>query len=143
MLKLKVTVLAALAAIFAIGCGNASAPEVKAGDLLELTADLPRERFEANYGNLENPGVPLNVDGAYIELLAGTIMEVIVTPKDKNSTIEVIPVKIGDINNPTEIRDHIIPERFREFRQSRGDFLSYSFSFDPNYLGTTVKIKDK
>jgi len=143
VVKLKVTVLAAvaLAAVFAIGCGNKSAPAVKEGDLLEVTTNLPRERFEAAYGNLENPGVALNVDGAHVEIEVGTVMKVLVTPKDKNSRLEVIPVQIGDITNDSEIRDHIIPERFRTFNQNRGDFLYYSFSFDPEYLGTKVKIK--
>ena len=143
MVKLKVTVLAALAAIFAIGCGNASAPQVQEGDLLEVITSLPRERFEAAYGELENPGVALNVDGAHVEIEAGTIMKVLVTPKDRNSRIEVIPVQIGELTDATAIRDHIVPDRFREFRQSRGQFLYYSFSFDPEYLGTRVKIKNR
>ena len=141
MVKLKVTVLAALAAVFAIGCGNASAPEVKEGDELEVISNLDRERFEAAYGNLENPGVPLNVDGAHVELQAGTVVKVLVTPKDKNSKIEVIPVKIGDVTDDSELRDLVVPERFRTFSQSRGDFLYYSFSFDPSYIGTKVKKK--
>ncbi|MCL2688948.1 MAG: hypothetical protein FWE57_03745 [Chitinispirillia bacterium] len=142
MLKLKVTILAALAAVFAIGCGNASAPAVKEGDLLEVITSLPRERFEAAYGDLENPGVALNVDGSHVEIEAGTVLKVLVTPKDRNARIEVIPVKIGDLTSDSEIRDHIVPERFREFREIRGYFLYYSFSLDPEYLGNQVKIKN-
>jgi len=142
VIKLKVTVLAALAAIFVIGCGNASAPQVKEGDLLEVTASLARERFEVAYGSLENPGVALTVDGAHVEIEAGTVLKVLVTPKDKNAKIEVIPVQIGGMTDDAEIRDHIVPERFREFRQSRGDFLYYSFSLDPEYLGAKIKIKN-
>ena len=110
-------------------------PAVKEGDLLELIVDLPRELFKVAYGNLKAP----IIDGAHVEIKAGTIMKVLVTPKDKFSQIEVIPVQIGDITNDTEIRDRIVPERFRDFRQSRGDFLYYSFSFSSEYLNTVVK----
>ena len=140
MVRLKVTFMAALAALFAIGCGG-DKPLVQEGYLLEVVQNLDRERFEAAYGDISNPGVPLNVDGAHVELPVGTVLRVLVTPKDKNSRIEVIPVRMGDITDAAELRDHVVPERFREFRQSRGDFLYYSFSLDPAYLGTKLKIK--
>jgi hypothetical protein len=137
VVRFKVTVLTALAAIFAIGCGG-DAPLVKEGDHLEIIQNLDRERFEAAYGDLTNP-VPLNVDGAHVELQVGTIVKVLVTPKDNKSRIEVIPVKIGDVTDDKELRSMVVPDRFTEYRQSRGDFLYYSFSFDPEYLGTKVK----
>jgi len=132
--RLSAVVLTAAAMMFAVGCGggNNNGLGLKEGDKLVVTQTLERERFEASYG--ESVKKVDHTDGDIIEIPEGTVLEVFVTPKSDAKSIEVRPVKAGDVTDEEALRDMFVQERFRT-----PDFLYYTISLKSDYLGTKIK----
>jgi hypothetical protein len=129
-----VVLTAAAAAMFAVGCGGGSnnGLGLKEGDKLIVTQALERERFEASYG--ESVKKIDHTDGDIIEIPEGTVLEVFVTPKSDAKSIEVRPVKSGDVTDEEALKAMFVSERFRT-----PDFLYYTISLKSDYLGTKIK----
>ncbi|MDR0330753.1 MAG: hypothetical protein LBH93_03480 [Chitinispirillales bacterium] len=130
-------ILAAAVFAFAVGCGGKSENKlgIEAGDKLVVTTELPRESFEASYG--ESVKSITNTDGANISIPEGTVLEVFVTPRNEARTIEVVPVKVGEVTDAGELRDMFVQERYRT---EDLNFLYYTISLNVDYL-SSGKIK--
>jgi hypothetical protein len=116
-----------------VGCGgNAGDIGLTGGDRLQVTERLERERFEASYG--ENVRNVTHTNGAFVEIPEGTILEVFVTPRTGAATIEVVPVRVGDIEDADALLEMFVQDRYRTH-----DFLYYSFSLPTEYLGSKLK----
>jgi hypothetical protein len=138
-------VFVALALVVAAGCGGGGEPVTKIGERFVVVQNLERERFEATYG--ENPRAPTHTNGAHIEIPEGTVLEVIVTPRNDANIFEVRPVKAyeevrDDAGNVTrrEVTDEdelaimFVQERYRTY-----DFLFYTIFLNVDYIDTKLR----
>ena len=133
MKRIGFAVLAATL-VFAIGCSSPP-PVVKEGDKLTVTQTIDRARFDASYG--ESVRAVTHTNGAIVEVPAGTVFEVFTTPRNEAKTVEVVPIKVGDVTDANEILEMFVQERYRTH-----DFLYYTFSFDIGMVGQQLKKVD-
>lgn len=125
---LKPVIFLTTLSLFCIGCGTKQTA-IKKGDKLLVKEELPREtaetQWEDNY-----------TDGFTAAIPAGTVLEVLFTPKMGAAIVECLPVEIGDKKDAESVEEFIVPESIR----SKEGYKSYSFSIKTADIGTKVTI---
>ena len=148
MNRLTYAVFAAVSLVVAIGCGGSQGPGIQSGDRFVVTEGFDRVRFEASYG--DQPSAPTHTNGAFIEIPAGTVLEVVVTPRKDARIFEVRPVQATvevlnedgvaeniEITDADELRDIFVQERYRTY-----NFLYYTITISIEDIGTKLKKAD-
>ncbi len=125
---LKPVIFFTTLSLIVIGCGSKQ-PNIKKGDKLVVKEELPREtaetQWEDNY-----------TDGFTAAIPAGTVLEVLFTPKMGAAIVECIPVEIGDKKDPESVEEFIVPESIR----SKEGYKNYSFSIKTADIGTKITL---
>lgn len=125
---LRPVIFLATLSLFCVGCGTKQ-PGIKKGDKLVVKEELPREtaetQWEDNY-----------TDGFTAAIPAGTVLEVLFTPKMGAAIVECIPVEIGDNKDPESVEAAIVPESIR----TKEGYKSYAFSIKTSYIGTQITV---
>jgi bifunctional DNA-binding transcriptional regulator/antitoxin component of YhaV-PrlF toxin-antitoxin module len=154
--------LSAFVAVLAIGCGKGESDlGLKAGDKLEVTEKLEREKFLVRQGTISKDKQGKSVlnitdtNEGNVDIPAGTILEVFDTPKKGAVVIEFVAKKATatnaegvtvEVTDSEELTSVFIPQRYLNVvpeDQAKGiAFLYYTFTLKPDYVGTKLKKVD-